>query len=327
MKKITFIFITSALFFAMQLNAQICDPPCDPDLTCLEVENPGQICPEVLPVAHVDEPYNAIVTVIPPATFEISGTDYTMLKISVTDVTGLPPGMDWCKSEEFFTITDPYSRYCCQLTGTSDQVGEYQLTLTIVPYYSLWGFETPLPAQTDDTSLVVIVLPALPGTDFSANMTEAATGVDISFTDESSGNPTAWAWAFEGGTPATSSVQNPTAQWAAEGVYDVTLVVTNAGGGDELTMTDYITISNGVMVEQNLYESIKVYPNPATSQITVEAENLESVSIIDMLGKTVYTNSNPNSKDVIDISKLNKANYFIKIKTVDGEITKSISIK
>ncbi|PLX09301.1 MAG: hypothetical protein C0596_01765 [Marinilabiliales bacterium] len=186
MKKITLIFVSTAFLFAMQLNAQICDPPCTPDVSCEEIENPGQICPEVLPVAHVCEYYDETVTVIPPATFYIGGTDYDIAKISLDNVEGLPEGIDWCKSEEFFTVTDPYTRYCAQLKGTPTTVGEYQLTLTITPYYDFFGTEIALPAQTDDTSLMVIVLPAAPGADFSANVTTTTTGTEVMFYDESS---------------------------------------------------------------------------------------------------------------------------------------------
>ncbi|PLX09300.1 MAG: hypothetical protein C0596_01760 [Marinilabiliales bacterium] len=132
---------------------------------------------------------------------------------------------------------------------------------------------------------------------------------------------------FEGGTPPTSDVQDPTVTYAAEGSYDVTLVVSNDGGSDELTITDYITIDNGTGINESMYQKVKLYPNPASHQITVEAEGLESVSIVDMLGKVVYSKEANSSKEVIDISKLGKANYFVKIETIDGELTKSITIK
>lgn len=326
MKKFTFVFIISALF-ALQLNAQICDPPCNPEVSCVELLNPGEICPEVLPTANVGVYYDETITVIPPATFNIAGTDYNILKIRVDNVEGLPSGMDWCKSEDFFNVTNPYTRYCCQLKGTADQVGEYPLTLTITPYYSFMGTPWALPAQTDDTSLVVIVLPAAPSADFLANVTTTTTGTQVSFSDESTNNPTAWAWVFEGGTPPTSTLQNPTVTYEAEGVYDVTLVVSNEGGSDELTMTDYITISNGTGVLESVYQRVKVYPNPASHQITVEAEGLKSVSIIDMLGQVVYAQESNNDKKVIDISKFGKASYFVKVVTLEGEVTKSITIK
>ncbi|MCX7551539.1 T9SS type A sorting domain-containing protein [Xanthomarina sp. F2636L] len=67
----------------------------------------------------------------------------------------------------------------------------------------------------------------------------------VNFMDETSPNGTSWAWTFEGGTPATSTAQNPTVTYAADGSYDVTLVVTNAFGSDTLTLTDYISVVSG----------------------------------------------------------------------------------
>ncbi len=70
----------------------------------------------------------------------------------------------------------------------------------------------------------------------------------VNFTDDSVSAPaaTSWSWTFEGGTPATSTAQNPTVTYAVEGTYDVTLMVTNDFGTDTLTETDYITVVAGV---------------------------------------------------------------------------------
>ncbi len=57
-------------------------------------------------------------------------------------------------------------------------------------------------------------------------------GNNLSFSNEGiSIDPiTGYEWTFEGGTPATSDVANPSVSWAAAGEYDITLVVTNANG-------------------------------------------------------------------------------------------------
>ena len=44
---------------------------------------------------------------------------------------------------------------------------------------------------------------------FTANTTEILEGDTVIFNDISTGNPTSWNWTFGGGTPATSSQQNP----------------------------------------------------------------------------------------------------------------------
>ena len=51
-----------------------------------------------------------------------------------------------------------------------------------------------------------------------------------------------WAWTFQGGNPASSSLQNPAVYYGTPGTYDVTLTVTNSGGNDSYTKTGVITV-------------------------------------------------------------------------------------
>ena len=120
MKKITFFLSVFALAFAMQLNAQICDPPCTPDVSCVDVDNPGEVCPVDLPAATAGVFYDETVTVIPPAEYQGLPVIHS---IKITNVEGLPSGMTWCKSQDIFLVTSPVTRYCCQISGTSNEVG------------------------------------------------------------------------------------------------------------------------------------------------------------------------------------------------------------
>ncbi len=53
-----------------------------------------------------------------------------------------------------------------------------------------------------------------------------------------------WSWFFEGGIPATSSLENPKVTYTSPGSYDVKLVVTDAFGTDSIEFTDFITVTN-----------------------------------------------------------------------------------
>ena len=53
-------------------------------------------------------------------------------------------------------------------------------------------------------------VPVPPVADFSADATYIGTGGAVNFQDQSTGNPTSWSWSFPGGTPSTSTAQNPT---------------------------------------------------------------------------------------------------------------------
>lgn len=85
----------------------------------------------------------------------------------------------------------------------------------------------------------------------AANQTELNLASDctpdtIQFVDHSTVRHASgtWQWYFEGGSPATSSLENPKIVYTSPGTYDVKLVVTDAFGTDSVTITDMITITN-----------------------------------------------------------------------------------
>jgi PKD repeat protein len=79
---------------------------------------------------------------------------------------------------------------------------------------------------------------------FSASTTQVAIGGHVNFTDGSFGNIVAWNWTFEGGTPSTSTQQNPSnITYNEAGDFAVTLTITDAEGNSEtLTREDYIHV-------------------------------------------------------------------------------------
>ncbi len=81
---------------------------------------------------------------------------------------------------------------------------------------------------------------AQPVANFSANVTSGCGPLSVNFTDQSTGNPTAWNWEFSNGT--LSNVQNPSVSFSAPGTYSVKLVVQNSAGISQLERLNYITV-------------------------------------------------------------------------------------
>jgi PKD repeat protein len=79
---------------------------------------------------------------------------------------------------------------------------------------------------------------------FTASATSVVVGGSVTFTDQSTNSPTSWSWAFEGGTPATSTSQNPTITYNTVGTYDVTLTAANSYGSDPEAKLNYITVTS-----------------------------------------------------------------------------------
>lgn len=82
-----------------------------------------------------------------------------------------------------------------------------------------------------------------PVADFSASNTTVIAGQSVTFTDLSVNTPTSWNWTFTGGTPSTSTSQNPTVIYSSAGTYAVKLKSTNANGSDSTTKLSFITVN------------------------------------------------------------------------------------
>jgi len=85
----------------------------------------------------------------------------------------------------------------------------------------------------------------MPMTDFSADIEEDCVPFVVQFTDNSSNDPTSWNWTFEGGTPATSTDQNPVVTFETSGEYDVTLAAANEIGSNNLLRSEFINALDG----------------------------------------------------------------------------------
>lgn len=83
-----------------------------------------------------------------------------------------------------------------------------------------------------------------PVAQFSVSTQTVCVGSSISYTDQSLNTPLNWNWKFAGATPSVSTLQNPNVVYNTQGIYTVTLTVTNAFGSDTKVMTNYITVNN-----------------------------------------------------------------------------------
>lgn len=87
-------------------------------------------------------------------------------------------------------------------------------------------------------SVFVGTCSVLPVANFSASNNTICVGDCINFTDLTTNSPTAWNWSFPGGTPVSSTSQNPSAIcYITPGTYTVTLNASNANGSDTATMS------------------------------------------------------------------------------------------
>jgi PKD repeat protein len=87
--------------------------------------------------------------------------------------------------------------------------------------------------------------------DFYASETQVPLGQSVNFSDNSFGDIVSWSWEFEGGTPSTSTQQNPqNITYNEVGDYSVSLTITDGDGNSEtLTRNDYIHVRESYNME------------------------------------------------------------------------------
>lgn len=110
-----------------------------------------------------------------------------------------------------------------------------------------------------------------------------------------------------------------------EGNVTIVIAETTSGGDrvaiDNLTWTCYTSLS----VSDNLLSQIKTFPNPISGDFyNIEAKEVLSFQIIDLLGKVIKTGQVSTSNKAINVSNLNKGLYILKLETNNQSITKKI---
>ncbi|MCC7303266.1 MAG: PKD domain-containing protein [Bacteroidia bacterium] len=106
-----------------------------------------------------------------------------------------------------------------------------------------------------------------PVTQFTQSQSTLCVNGCINYTDLSTGTPTTWTWTFNGGSPLSSSQQNPSnICYNSPGTYTTTLTACNSIGCS--TATQVITVNTCVGMDELNQGTLVVAPNPFSDQTT-----------------------------------------------------------
>jgi PKD repeat protein len=163
---------------------------------------------------------------------------------------------------------------------------------------------------------------AKPVADFFADHTETAINQTVNFFDQSSFEPTSWAWEFDGGSPAVSTEQHPADILFSEpGIHDVTLVSTNSFGSDTLRKSCYIRsddVTGNTMIH---LEELAWYPNPSDRFLSITGLQAGCmIEITTLQGKQILKQEAGSEKLTIDVSGLSPSVYLITARDAAGQV-------
>ncbi|MEA1874396.1 MAG: PKD domain-containing protein, partial [Bacteroidota bacterium] len=147
-----------------------------------------------------------------------------------------------------------------------------------------------------------------PVADFSADQTTVCEGATVNFSDLSTESPTSWDWTFNGGTPATSTNQNPSVVYNTAGTYEVSLIATNLAGNDTKTKTGYITVNPNLPVSVSITAdqndvcdgtNVTFTATPTNGGTPTYQWKVNGVGV--GTGLTTYSNNTLNNSDVVTV--------------------------
>ena len=114
---------------------------------------------------------------------------------------------------------------------------------------------------------------------FLASDNEVCENEAVLFTDFSAGSITSWEWSFPGGTPESSSDQNPSVMYAEPGIYDVTLTVSDGINSSTSVKSGYIIVDFCMgSKEPESRGTVRIYPNPASGSFYLQTSGIDETS-------------------------------------------------
>ncbi|HER10029.1 MAG TPA: PKD domain-containing protein [Bacteroides sp.] len=253
--------------------------------------------------------------------FAIVGADLLSGEVGVITMNTRPGFPSFSKSDDriLFDYEDPVN------------YPEYE---DIVAYIGLGqnkitGQGDPVPLIADATWGVFYAngtrdLELAPVSNFTVDVKSGNAPLTVQFIDLSLNDPTAWSWTFEGGTPGTSSDQNPLVTYQNPGVFQVSLTCANEAGENTASKTGYISVSENTGIAEQWEETVKYYPNPVTDILHIDCQGEFTVRVYNMLGEKLLETHNRNR---VDLGSVDPGFLIIRIDTngsaIRGKIQKN----
>ena len=89
--------------------------------------------------------------------------------------------------------------------------------------------------------------------------------------------------------------------------------------------TDQLTLLGIDPIQQK--GAVALYPNPATTTVTIEAENMRSIRLVNLMGQTVADIVSHASRLDIPLQNLPRGIYFVRVETAESVTTHKLIVK
>jgi PKD repeat protein len=170
---------------------------------------------------------------------------------------------------------------------------------------------------------------------FHAGMTAVCKGQSLTFTDDSFDNITSRLWEFPGGFPSTSTELNPVIRYDTAGKFSVRLTVSDGIHTQSMLKEQYIQVGTcaGAADLTSSTSLFRLFPNPATEQVTIEfTRNISGVCTLTLYGltgnkvKEVQQAISEGNQISLQLSGLSKGLYFLRVNAGGSVSTRKVII-
>ena len=119
---------------------------------------------------------------------------------------------------------------------------------------------------------------------------------------------------------------------SVNGYYKVMAINTIAGGATCESapapsadgLHDYVFVATDAVSEQ--YNGVSVFPNPTSGQLTVKAEGMTHIMVLNALGQVVYDAPVNGGELLLDLGQYGVGMYMVRVRTTDETIVKRITV-
>ncbi|MEX2596411.1 MAG: T9SS type A sorting domain-containing protein [Salibacteraceae bacterium] len=164
---------------------------------------------------------------------------------------------------------------------------------------------------------------------FEAAASTVCVNDTIQFFNKSSIIADDFEWNF--GDGSSSMDENPMKVYTVGGSFSVSLIASNSvdGAADTVEINNVITVDTSETCVTVGVEKIKplkstVYPNPSDDMVTIKTSfsknEVYSISVYDLQGREVFKRITGRATETIQLGNLEAGNYFIQVKSVDGQL-------
>jgi PKD repeat protein len=170
----------------------------------------------------------------------------------------------------------------------------------------------------DTANSAVVIMPL-------ASFTNSLASNAVTVTNTST-NASTYFWDFGNSVTSTSAAPAPV-NYTANGQYTITLIASNECFSD--TISTIINILDVGLKENTFDNSVLVWPNPSTGKIKIDntTNELMEINIYNLEGRLVYSKNNVSKNEELNIVRLHKGLYEIKIKAGDKTVNRKLVIE